>query len=197
MIQKIIQGIQEQGWHQAFDVLTASELQFINQYFDGHKGEFTPALIGIGPNKQRLESVRGDFTYWLDPLKPTAPFGKIMSTLSELQGQLNQNFYLGLKQFECHLAFYPAGYHYQKHVDRFDTDSTRSFSFIFYLHESWNEGDGGELDLYDKNNKLLKTIQPLPGSMVGFISEDFPHEVRVCHKERRSLTGWMHTKLLY
>lgn len=197
MIQNIIEGIREKGWYQVFDALTASELSELNQYFDAKKAQFNKALIGTGPNKQRLESVRGDFTFWLDPLKPEAPVRKVFELLENLQAGLNQNFYLGLKQFECHLAYYPPGHHYQKHLDRFDTVSTRSVSFIFYLHQEWSSGDGGELRLYTKNNELLKTLQPIPGSMVCFISEDFPHEVLTSHKERRSLTGWMHTKILY
>jgi SM-20-related protein len=197
MIQKIIEGIRERGWHQGFDALTALELKDINEFFDAHKSQFSPALIGTGANKQRLESVRGDFTFWLDPLSVQKPFPVVFKLLQDLQTSLNQNFFLGLKQFECHLAYYPAGYHYKKHLDRFDTASSRSFSFIFYLHQSWKEGDGGELDLFDKHDVLLKRIQPIPGSMVGFISEDFPHEVRPSNIERRSLTGWMHTKLLY
>ena len=105
--------------------------------------------------------------------------------------------YFGLRDFECHLAKYPPGTFYKKHLDRFEQDSSRGFTFIFYLHSDWTEADGGELVLYHKDGRILETIIPRPGSFMCFLPGEFPHEVRISHKERWSLTGWIHTKNLY
>jgi SM-20-related protein len=120
-----------------------------------------------------------------------------MKFLEELKKALNENFFLGLKQYECHLASYPAGSFYQKHSDRFEASSSRYLSFVFYLNESWEPDYGGTLVLYEKNGSPIDTIFPLPGSFICFLSEDFPHEVQAAKFERRSLTGWMHNKLIY
>lgn len=197
MIEKIIEEVREKGWSFNTDFLSGVELQAINEFFVSHKNDFVPAKVGKGNISQRATEIRGDNTLWLDPLAPRPPFEKIMNFLEELKRSLNQNFFLGLKEFECHLAFYPVGSFYIEHLDRFESDSSRTLSFVFYIHDSWNPDDGGELVLYSKDKKVIASILPHPGSFMCFMSEDFPHEVRVSRKERRTLTGWMHTKIIY
>lgn len=193
MLDQILKDIEEQGYSFQENVLSENELKKLGPLFDLH---FEAARVGRAQGLSRLEEVRGDYIHWIDTLNSPSEIKKEMLLLTELKSKLNEKFYLGLKDFECHLAKYPAGSFYKKHLDRFETDSSRSVSFIFYLHESWDKSDGGELVLYNKKNEILKTIFPKPGSMIVFMSEEFPHEVKPCHKERRSLTGWMHTKIL-
>jgi SM-20-related protein len=76
-------------------------------------------------------------------------------------------------------------------------ESSRRLSFIFYLNEVWDKNDGGELVIYNKAGEVLDTLLPMPGSFITFLSDEFPHEVRPSLKERRSFTGWMHTKIIY
>jgi len=192
-VDKILKDIEEKGWSVTSDLLLKSELKVMNDFFDLKRDEFHAAKVGSHDKKIRVESIRGDHTYWLDPLSPDVSFKSAMDILEKLKEKLNQKFYLGLKQFECHLAYYPAHTFYKKHLDRFEKDSSRSVSFIFYL----NESQGGELVLYDKQGAILETIKPLAGTFVCFMSEDFPHEVKATLSERRSLTGWMHTKIIY
>lgn len=193
MFDQIIQQLHSQGFCHIKGVLDLDKLKELQSFF---VLDFKPAKIGKTDGPQRVPEVRGDSIHWLDPLNPPQELNGIISFLNELKSKLNQEFFLGLKDFECHLAKYPAGTFYKKHSDRFEKDSSRSVSFIFYLHEEWAEKDGGELVLYNKQNDILQTIYPEPGSMIVFMSEEFPHEVKICHKERRSLTGWMHTKIL-
>jgi SM-20-related protein len=193
MIEQIVQEIEQHGFCYLTQVMTAADLAQIQTLFDS---EFRPARVGKNDGPKRVEEIRGDWILWLDPQKAPVELISQITFLNELKNKLNQHFYLGLKDFECHLAKYPAGSFYKKHMDRFEKDSSRSVSFIFYLHQEWNEADGGELVLYDKAGEVLKTILPQPGSLVVFMSEQFPHEVKTCQRERRSLTGWMHTKLL-
>jgi SM-20-related protein len=195
LISDIIDQIEFSGWSFTREVLSAEELKTINSYFQ--ETYFAPAKIGKDGKKQRVESIRGDFTAWLDPLSPPAAFVPIVEFLEKLRDELNRNFFFGLKQFEFHLAVYPPGAYYHKHLDRFENDSSRYFSFVFYLHQEWSANDGGELILYNEAGDTIETILPVPGSMACFLSADFPHEVKTSFQERRSLTGWMNTKIIY
>jgi SM-20-related protein len=192
-IEDILKDIEEKGWTLQQGLLPATLLQELAFEF---QREFLPAKVGPTNQKLRDESIRGDWISWVDPLDPPDRLKKPVDFLQILLQSLNQRFFLGLKQFECHLAKYPENSFYTKHLDRFEKGSTRCFSFIFYLHEEWHPDDGGELVLYDKE-KILTSIVPSPGTFVGFLSEEFPHEVKTCYRERRSLTGWMHTKNIY
>lgn len=194
MLEQIIRDIKDKGWSFQENILTAHDMSEITKFFNVHRGEFEAAKIGKGQTRQRNENVRGDYTFWIDPLNPPAEFVPVMKTLEELKSNLNQEIYLGAREYECHLAYYPPGTFYQKHVDRFNNDSSRVLSFIFYLSEEWKAGDGGELVLYGESET---TINPIPGSLMVFLSDNLPHEVKPCKRERRSFTGWMHSKIIY
>ena len=193
MIDQIARDVHQQGWSYQQNAVDNVRLKAMAPLFEA---EFTPASVGKDSQKQRIDEIRGDWIKWLDPQHPPGILEPEMEFVRKLQNELNQRFYLGLQDFECHLAKYPPGSFYKKHLDRFENDSSRSISFIFYLHQEWEKSDGGELVLYNKNDEILKTIFPEPGSLMIFLSEDFPHEVKVCSRERRSLTGWIHTKIL-
>lgn len=192
-MENFFDDIDQKGWSVIPNFLNQKKMIEINTFFDEHLSEFKAAKVGGNNDQQRIEAIRGDYTFWLDSLSPPEGFQDIFNFLETLKDQLNQRFYLGIKQYECHLARFPEGTFYKRHLDRFEKDSSRVFSFIFYL----NQSAGGDLILYDKNGKVLDTIVPIAGTFVGFMSEDFPHEVRLTQKERRSLTGWMHSKIIY
>lgn len=196
MLDQILQEIEKEGYSYLPNLLNSEELREINAFFESQKSEFRPAKVGTQIQRQRMESIRGDFTFWLDPLNPISPFEGIYQLLKELRDKLNARFYLGLQEFECHLAFYPPGTFYKKHLDRFERNSSRRLSFVFYLNESWTEADAGQLIMYDQSGKVVKEIYPMPGSFICFLSDEYPHEVKSAHRERRTLTGWMHTKLI-
>jgi SM-20-related protein len=95
---------------------------------------------------------------------------------------------LGLKDFECHFAIYPENTFYKKHIDRFQQNAHRVLSFVLYLNENWQKGDGGELGIYPDKEEHI--VEPVAGRLILFRSEIL-HEVLLSHKERISLTGWM------
>lgn len=194
MLEQLVREIKEKGWGYQENILTPHDTQDINLYIDSHQSEFVPAMIGKGQSRQRNEMVRGDFTLWIDPLDPPAPVTPLLKILEELKLALNREIFLGAQEYECHLAYYPAGTFYQKHVDRFQNDSSRVLSFVFYLGPEWAPGDGGELVLHGPETQV---IAPVPGSLVVFLSDNLPHEVKPCSKERRSFTGWMHSRIIY
>jgi SM-20-related protein len=194
MLEQIIRDIKNKGWSFRENILTPHDMSAITLFFESHRSEFTPAMVGKGQSRQRNENIRGDHTFWIDPINPPTEFLPVMNVLEELKTNLNREIFLGAKEYECHLAYYSPGSFYQKHVDRFENDSSRDLSFIFYLHESWQSGDGGELVLHGDNDVK---INPVPGSLMVFLSENLEHEVLPAKIERRSFTGWMHSKIIY
>lgn len=194
---------------QFFNDLQKSGISFIDHFIDEpvirklvnwsdkilSEGEFKEAKIS--GDKLLNQEIRGDLTYWPDPISPSVEWIDIKKILDKLQLELNQRYFLGIKQYECHLAYYPVGTFYKKHIDRLKSDSSRIFTFIIYLNDNWKEGDGGELVIYDKKGNEIQRILPLGGRFVGFMSDEFPHEVLPAKRARMSFTGWMHNKILY
>jgi SM-20-related protein len=66
----------------------------------------------------------------------------------------------------------------------------RVLSSVVYLNPNWDIADGGELVLYDTTDSELTRVQPLAGTAVFFMSEEFPHEVLPARRERYSIAGW-------
>ena len=196
-LDRILQELERDGFSLSTGLLSCDVLDWIESYFNLNLPSFSAAKIGQNENKFRQESVRGDYTFWIDPLNPPDAFTCIMDFLNKLKGAINQKFYLGLQQFECHLAYYPIGTFYRTHFDTFEKESSRQLSFVFYLNKEWEDQCGGELVLYNKDGSELSRIYPRPGSFICFLSSEFPHEVKSASLERRSFTGWMHRKLIY
>ncbi len=194
MLDHLIRDIKEKGWSFRENILTPHDMSLITSFFEHHRGEFVPAQVGKGLARQRREDVRGDHTFWIDPLNPPEEFRKILDMLGEIRTSLNREIFLGAQEYECHLAYYPEGSFYKKHIDRFENDSSRVLSFVFYLHPEWKDGDGGELVLYAEKEIA---VRPFPGSLIVFLSDGLPHEVKAGTFERRSFTGWMHSKIIY
>jgi len=197
MIDKILQDLENEGIACVPNLVDGNTLDTAHHFFELNKTEFTPAKVGVQENKHRVDSVRGDFSYWLDPLNPPKEFLPLFNILNELKQRANARFYLGLQDYECHLAYYPEGTFYRKHLDRFEKDSSRKLTFIFYLNNTWSPEFGGELVVYNKDGSIKSSYLPLPGTFICFLSDEFPHEVRSATHERRSFTGWMHTKRIY
>lgn len=145
---------------------------------------------GIGSlNDYKIEtSVRGDFIYWLDRERdvPLASFFELMDELTE---KLKRYCYLSLSGSEFHIAKYPAGTHYEKHLDQFHERSNRLITVLIYLNEDWKPGDGGELKIYKENEEIL--IEPVARRLLVFKSDTIEHEVLKTKVPRYSLTGWL------
>lgn len=196
MLDQILRELEKEGYSYVPRLLRDEELSAINLFFDQHKKQFEAAKVGALDNKKRLDTIRGDFTFWLDPQKPQEPFTSYYKFLDQLKEKMNARFFLGLQEYECHLAYYPPGTFYRKHLDRFEKNGSRRISFVFYLNEMWAPEDGGELILYDQQGAEVEKIFPMPGSFICFLSDEYPHEVKPAKKERRSLTGWIHNKII-
>lgn len=150
--------------------------------------------------------LRGDSIYWLDESTATAAQQAYFLKMEALRIALNQQLYLGLYALECHLAVYPIGTFYKKHLDRFNSQPSlqpqRQISSILYLNQQWRLEDAGQLRLYlntDNPASLALAadhldINPIGGRLLLFLSDVFYHEVLPTNKERASLTGWFLTR---
>ena len=195
-------SISEEQWIDWVDTLANNDYVVIDNFLDdelyalvrgfflnklGHD-EFDPAGIGTLANHHLDKSRRGDHVYWLDP-QADENLNPVFGVIRELIGNLNRFCYLGIADFEAHLAYYPVGTFYEKHVDQFKSRSNRLISMIIYLNEGWKAGDGGELKLYLENEEKL--VEPIAKRIVLFKSDVLPHEVLTTNVGRYSLTGWL------
>ena len=150
---------------------------------------FRTAHIGRGADKQHVSSIRGDVISWLEDEDATD--SAFLAQMESLRSGLNERLFLGLFDYECHYAIYGAGMGYAKHLDVLQGKKNRILSTVLYLNPDWQEGDGGELDVYDANGEtVIATVQPRLGTMIIFLSETFPHAVRLSNTTRRSIAGW-------
>lgn len=156
------------------------------------------AAAGIGRGAGRHPEIRGDQVLWLDAALTPVAQRFVQQELEALRLAINQATYLGLHEFEGHFAVYPSGSHYARHLDQFRQGGERLVSLVLYLNKGWEHGDGGELCLYmdDSQSPATVTIEPRAGSLVCFLSERIPHEVKPARRERLSLTGWFRRRAL-
>tara|TARA_R110002124_G_scaffold56872_2_gene160027 strand:- start:2613 stop:3302 length:690 start_codon:yes stop_codon:yes gene_type:complete len=114
-----------------------------------------------------------------------------------LQEYLNKRLFLGLFSFESHFSHYAKGDFYKKHKDAFKGEGNRVLSVVVYLNQNWSRDDGGELVIYDQslaNSAIIEhnkiTVTPSFGTIVVFLSEEFPHEVLPALRDRYAIAGW-------
>ena len=111
--------------------------------------------------------------------------------IDELKQYLNRRLFLGLHEVESHFAHYRQGGFYQKHKDAFHGQANRVLSMVTYLNQDWHEVDGGELLIYgDDSDNILTKVTPSLGTIVLFLSEEFPHEVLPAQCDRYSIATW-------
>lgn len=119
-----------------------------------------------------------------------------MEMIDSLRAALNKSLYIGVMDTECHYARYPVGASYKTHLDRFGDHDLRVISLIFYLNERWQDDEGGELLIHHQTDNRVERVLPRCGTMVAFLSAQFPHEVLPATRPRLALTGWMRRRAL-
>lgn len=164
--------------------------KLILSFFERKREEESLKKAGIGTFSQHQIdlSVRGDYVYWLDKVRDES-LKSFFKLSEELQQKIKRYCFLSISDFECHLAYYPAGTFYKKHYDQFNARSNRLISFVLYLTPEWNYGDGGELAIFQE--KEIIKVEPIAKRLVLFKSDKILHEVLITNKARYSLTGWM------
>ena len=182
--------LSENDYFIADDFITDEFYDQIMNYF--HKleqdNELKKAGIGAGGELQVKASVRGDFIYWLDEARDTelAPFFEFRDEFMYL---LRRFCFLSLSGSEFHLAKYPEGSHYDRHLDQFGARSNRQITILLYLNKHWKKGDGGELVIYTDSGDII--AEPIAKRLLVFKSDVIEHEVLTTQVPRYSLTGWL------
>ncbi|KFZ38746.1 proline hydroxylase [Shewanella mangrovi] len=150
--------------------------------------DFRFAAIGRGSEQQLNHEIRSDRIRWLTP--DSEPDMRYLSFMSSLREGLNQRLFMGLFDYESHYAWYRPGAFYKKHLDALRGSQNRILTTVFFLNPDWQQQQGGELIIYDEADNLLETVLPEFGTLVIFLSERFPHEVRPTARGRGSIAGW-------
>lgn len=152
------------------------------------KNQLKKAGIGSSGEFQLNASIRGDFIHWLDRDRDDElePFFDLMDELIE---SLKKHCFMSLSGSEFHIAKYPEGSHYDRHLDQFNERSNRQITILIYLNEHWKKGDGGELKIYKGDKEIL--IEPVAKRLLLFKSDIVEHEVLTTNVPRYSLTGWL------
>ena len=196
--EKLIEGIVEKGFAVCDEFLSPVEVEHLISRFSSQYEEGNFKIASIGKLSEMKEStlVRGDQILWLDGASVDQSESCMVKRNNEFINYLNQTCYLGIVESEFHFAKFEIGKFYRRHRDTFQDQKGRVLSVIYYLNESWEIGDGGELVIYIKEDGIEKAISiaPIAGRMVCFKSELLEHEVLETFKDRYSVTGWFLNK---
>ncbi|SDT20963.1 2OG-Fe(II) oxygenase [Pseudomonas oryzae] len=190
LISRILDDLASQGW----SVQTAALPPQLSAALAAEcrrrhaAGELARASVGRGSAQLVDEGIRGDHIQWLGRGETPAT-DQYLDLLDTLREALNRELFLGLEDYECHFALYPPGSFYRRHLDRFRDDDRRTVTTVCYLNADWQVEHGGALrmELADGSEQ---DVLPAAGTLVVFMSADFPHEVLPAGRERLSLTGW-------
>ncbi len=148
-----------------------------------HLNQFRDAAIQNGV----VSNIRSDHILWINEELSNAQ--QHIQYLNALSNCMNQAFFLGIQEAEAHFACYNAGEFYALHRDNPQGKNGRIISTVYYLHEEWQEGWGGELRLQDKNDQW-HIIAPKTNRIAIFQS-DLLHEVLQAKHQRLSITAWL------
>ena len=189
----------QQGWCVYPDFLDANIVNALRLQAlqDWQAGQFRHAGVGRGERFEIKPEIRNDQVKWLEQAHSSDGLANYFSALETLRLAINQQSYLGLFDYEAHLAVYPPGSFYKKHLDQFRGIGLRTVTSTFYLNENWLPEHGGQLRLYTDGNDPghYHDIQPQAGTLVTFLSADYLHEVLPATRERLSITGWFRRRV--
>ncbi|WP_394250120.1 2OG-Fe(II) oxygenase [Vibrio profundi] len=183
---RLIEAIATQGYFVWDDFLSPMEVSALRESIPEN---WKQARIGRNDQVTRKADIRSDKIQWLnrDLGQPVSLF---LDKMEQIRLAANQAFFLGLFEYEAHFAKYEKGDFYQKHLDCFQGNENRRLTTVFYMNDEWSAEDGGELVVYDLNDKKVTTLPPKAGRLFVFLSEQFPHEVLPTNRERFSIAGW-------
>jgi SM-20-related protein len=192
--ERIARRLAERGWCVTPEFLSPRRVGELRAEADrlSEEGGFHPAGVGRGAELRVRSEVRTDWVNWLDPHAGSAARRRYLQAMEELRQAINRELFLGLFDYEGHLAIYPPGGYYRRHLDQFHGSGRRTVSCILYLNRDWTAADGGQLRLYTDPDEPSRheEILPLGGQLVTFLSARFPHEVLPARRPRLSITGW-------
>ncbi len=190
LFEKIAEDIYASGYSINPSALTTDLTeQLLQQKEKMRSNEFELAGIGRDSDMTLKRSIRNDKIAWINGTSEAG--ANWLNWTSRLQHYLNRRLFMGLFSFESHYAHYPPGHFYKRHRDAFKGEANRVLSLVTYLNHDWMPDDGGEMVLYqDDQDQRGISITPSLGTLVVFLSEEFPHEVLPAKRDRFSIAGW-------
>ena len=188
LFETIAADILEKGYSVNFNALPEKLLESLWLHMKNmNSANYLPAGVGRKDSYNLNTFIRSDEICWING---DSDAGKAWLEWAEaLQRYLNCRLFLGLFSFESHFSHYTPGAFYKKHLDAFRGESNRVLSMVLYLNPGWLPADNGEL-LLDINSKEQVRITPNYGTLVTFLSKEFPHEVLSTKRDRYSIAGW-------
>lgn len=190
LFESIAVSIREQGYSINVFALPDDLAVDLHQLaFTAPNHSYEPAGIGRENTHTLNARVRSDQIRWINSGSPVAD--RWLAWSDALRTHLNRRLLLGLFSFESHFAHYGRGDFYKRHYDAFKGSRNRVLSLVVYLNPEWSLVDGGQLVIYG-GDEDKEGIQVLPtfGTIVTFLSEEFPHEVLPANRDRFSIAGW-------
>lgn len=197
LLQSIAGQLAEQGYAIINNALPDELTQQLYQRVTTLAPEaFKPAGIGRSQAHRLDESYRRDQIHWLDSSDPAQ--SRYLAWMEMLRQGINQQLFMGLFDYESHFAHYAPGTFYKRHLDAFKGETNRVVTTVFYLNPEWYEADGGEIVLYadEQQDQPFTALYPHAGTLLLFLSDQFPHEVRCAQRDRYSIAGWFRVKSL-
>lgn len=190
LFETIARNLESTGFSVSSGALPEDLCQALSRHRRGMDEDvFELAGVGRARQYQVLEDIRCDQICWITGASPAGR--QWLDWVEALKRHLNRRLFLGLFSFESHFAHFPPGAFYRRHYDAFRGEANRVLSLVVYLNEHWQAGDGGELLIYDdESDRRGLTIAPEWGTVVAFLSEEFPHEVLPTRGDRYSIAGW-------
>lgn len=180
------------GWVVSEGFFSAAEAAALRADIHRHwqHGEFRRAAVGRGEAMQVRNEVRRDHILWLDGA--SAAQQAYLAEMESLRLAFNAALFLGLFEYEAHLALYPPGAFYRRHLDQHVDSDSRVVSAVTYLNDGWCPQHGGELRLFVGGGAEERVIDiaPRAGTLVCFLSGVMYHEVLTTQAPRYSITGW-------
>ena len=194
-LETIINDLSKNGYAISDALLSAKTISTLSNMATKRylSGAMTFAKTG---QQAKNTSIRGDSIFWLDENSHEPSVQAYFINMHLLKNALNLHLFMNVQALETHLAVYPIGSVYEKHLDQFNQGEgvqTRQLSSVLYLNNHWLAADGGALRLHLNESEYLD-IAPSAGKLVLFLSSQFWHEVLPATRDRISLTGWFRTR---
>lgn len=193
-LESVVQKLSENGYVVLHEFFTAGLAESLSEELEKVWSDagFREAGIGVGDNWRIRKDIRSDWVRWLDADKDTTEaIQKYFRKIEIIRKACNRYGYLGLREYEAHLAVYPEGSHYERHLDQFVNSPQRAITCILYLNRNWNSSLGGDLVIYNEKEEEIERIQPEMGRFVLMESKRVLHEVTETRRFRKSITGWL------
>jgi len=195
-LEEIAESLAGQGWAVSRRVYRAEAVESLAA--EARRlhaaGEFRRAGIGRGARREVQEEVRRDEIFWLRQERATAAQAFFWEGVERIRADLNRLLFLGLQEFEGHLAVFPPQGFYRRHLDRFSDADERVLSAVLFLNPGWRAEEGGALRLHLPTGPV--DVLPEAGTFAVFRSELIWHEVLPAASPRFSATGWYRRRTL-